>query len=92
MLNQFLQLGECVKEISGGDPLEILELVKNHTVSNYPVLALEINLDNSNLSLNYIPVNSDNKEIGLIHESLTKYMLDYALGNRNKSSRSIFND
>jgi len=80
MLNQFLQLGECVKEISGGDPLEILELVKNHTVSNYPVIALEINLDNSNLLLKYIPVNSDNKEIELIHESLTKYMLDYALG------------
>ena len=80
MLNQFLQLGECVREISGGDPLEILELVKNHTVSNYLVLALEINLDNSELSLKYIPVNSDNKEIKQKHESLTRYMLKYSLG------------
>ena len=80
MLNQFLQLGECVREISGGDPLEILELVKNHTVSNYPVLALEINLDKNELSLQYIPLNSDNKEVVKIHEYLTKYYLRYSIG------------
>ena len=86
MLNQFLQLGECVREISKDDPLKILKLVKNRTVNNYPVVALEINLDNFELSLKYIPVNSDNKETQQIHKNLTNYMLDYALG-RNGISR-----
>ena len=80
MINQFLQLGECVSEISEDNPLKILELVKNRTVNNYPVVALEINLDNSDLSSKYISANSDNKEIQQIHESLTRYMLDYSLG------------
>ena len=80
MLNSFLQLGECVREIAKDDPFEILELVKNRTVNNYPVVALEINLDNSDLSSKYISANSDNKEIQQIHESLTRYMLDYSLG------------